>query len=549
MTAEPLPGHSFNEYVPFDMIYPGEEGGFCVISVSDRNNRTLAMKLPEKVVNDDEMIDWSLISDEELNHFNKILKREIRINSLISKSMEDRVVKMLDYGLDLPWMVMELTEGTAMDMLNNSMDGPREKLVKETVETVSRLHKMGIAHLDIKPENIHLKNGRWKLGDFESSVIVGEHPHSSFPCGSIGYMAPEQAQIPNRFITPIPLDERTDVFQLGALIYRVETGTTIFPERTYENDILLGTPDFEIVVDRNFRTILEKALSKKKENRYKDATEMLSDVVYASESHGQDMTALKEFVESMKSKGISMDDCIDSVSRFIFSGASSYYSIGLHYAKKGEYEKAHSFLKKAADGGVVEAHCALGELYEEGRIPGKGMDDAIREYDIGSEKGDTKAMCKASEIMIRESDRSTAFAMLSKAVFLEDPHACLMTAAFHFTDSVAYSSQNKCFRWCLIAADKGDVRAMRLMGKMYFEGYHVKRSLETSRTWFKRSADEGDEESEEWLRYIDGGCKGQMYDGMRSLSDDFEFLLPSADEKRKPYVQTIRLNVSRHVGL
>ena len=95
-------------------------------------------------------------------------------------------------------------------------------------QALSYIHKQGILHLDLKPENVLCtKNGNVKITDFG---LAASHRDASTPlemgfvCGSLNYCSPEQRH-------GLPLDRRSDVFSLAVLAYELLTGQ--LPGRVY----------------------------------------------------------------------------------------------------------------------------------------------------------------------------------------------------------------------------------------------------------------------------------------------------------------------------
>jgi serine/threonine protein kinase/tetratricopeptide (TPR) repeat protein len=109
-------------------------------------------------------------------------------------------------------------------------------LATHLLEALSHAHAVGVLHCDIKPENIMLTpNGTAKLLDFGIARLrldtldtrddAGEYWTGASLAGTVGYMSPEQ-------IRNDPLDARSDVFQMAAVLYEMVAGRPAFPGRT-----------------------------------------------------------------------------------------------------------------------------------------------------------------------------------------------------------------------------------------------------------------------------------------------------------------------------
>lgn len=130
--------------------------------------------------------------------------------------------------------------------------------------------KPPIIHSDIKPANIMLTpQGNICLIDFnisfflDGTAIVG-YTH--------GYSSPEQKSIAfHENIEGIVVDDKTDIYSVGAVFYYLITGEKI----SYENNDLINRELLEKKVSQSFANIIYRAIAYKKEDRFQSANEML----------------------------------------------------------------------------------------------------------------------------------------------------------------------------------------------------------------------------------------------------------------------------------
>lgn len=206
-----------------------------------------------------------------------------------------------------PALIMELLEGrTLADRLSESPI-PVEQVIHIGAQVASALaaaHQKGILHRDVKPGNIFLtvsghvkvldfgvaklwdtETRRW---DFEETRSIESSPVTAPGAllGTFGYMAPEQA-------LGKPLDPRSDIFSLGAVLYELCTGEPPFTGRTLPalfdallHDTLVPASKRNAKVSTELDAILRRVLQKDPARRQQNATELERDLTRLAATAG-----------------------------------------------------------------------------------------------------------------------------------------------------------------------------------------------------------------------------------------------------------------------
>ncbi len=132
-----------------------------------------------------------------------------------------------DPNLGIPYIAMEWVQGRSLRQLlddGGRLTGPRTlEILEQVARALDYAHRAGRIHRDIKPSNILIsKDGTAKVSDFGVAKIVSEsHTISGQVLGTPAYMSPEQ-------VRDDPLDGRSDLFSLGAVLYQCVSGGTPF---------------------------------------------------------------------------------------------------------------------------------------------------------------------------------------------------------------------------------------------------------------------------------------------------------------------------------
>jgi serine/threonine protein kinase/tetratricopeptide (TPR) repeat protein len=182
------------------------------------------------------------------------------------------------------YMVMPSYDGQSLqDRINDGPVSVDEALefVEQIASGLAKAHARGIVHRDIKPGNIFVtEDGHLKILDFGLAKLAGQTKitRTGTTVGTVSYMSPEQAQGEE-------IEASSDVFSLGVLLYQLLTGhlpfaaeqeAAILYKIMNEDPAPLATHRDNLV--DGFQRVIDKALAKDREMRYRGASELLKDL-------------------------------------------------------------------------------------------------------------------------------------------------------------------------------------------------------------------------------------------------------------------------------
>ncbi|HEY6540536.1 MAG TPA: serine/threonine-protein kinase [Ktedonobacteraceae bacterium] len=164
-------------------------------------------------------------STERAQTFDMTLLR--REKDILQTLQHEHIVPCLDAGHDgrYYYLVMPyLPGGTLEDMLNESLLTLEETraVLEQLTGALAYIHALGLLHRDIKPTNILFdRDYHLYLSDFGIASWLGENPvHNGHVMGTPHYTAPE--------LFDGYVDERSEVYSVGILLYQLLTGTLPF---------------------------------------------------------------------------------------------------------------------------------------------------------------------------------------------------------------------------------------------------------------------------------------------------------------------------------
>jgi serine/threonine protein kinase/class 3 adenylate cyclase len=278
-TQDELPGQMVGNYRVLRRL---GGGGMGVIyeALDIRLGRHVALKLlPEHLLDDQQA-----------------LERFRREATLVSTFNHPNICTLYDIGEQdgRQFLVMELLVGHS---LRERIEGGPVELPQllewgiQIADALQTAHSYGIVHRDIKPANIFITDRQdAKILDFGlAKAAIQEEPGQEgggaerlttpgVPLGTVAYMSPEQARGEE-------LDNRTDLFSAGAVLYEMATGRVPFEGHTSAvvfDAILNRAPtaleQLNYGAPLQLQRIIYRALEKDRERRYRTAGELCSDL-------------------------------------------------------------------------------------------------------------------------------------------------------------------------------------------------------------------------------------------------------------------------------
>ncbi len=257
LTPKQLPPDLSDRYTESEFI---GKGGFArVFKAKRKDGKYVAVKIPLSM---DAVTGRSFINEMQnwtnLSHPN--------------------IVRLYDFNImPLPYFEEELCDSALSDQEKPLESEEAAWILINICEGLKFAHAHKIIHRDLKPQNILLKNGIPKISDWGLSRIISESTTTTIISFTPSYAAPEQ--INNRV-----KDERTDIWQLGVILYELVTGRLPFTgDSMVEIGMNIATKDpkrpGEIISGAQaMEDVVMKCLSKDPGKRYQSVLELQQDL-------------------------------------------------------------------------------------------------------------------------------------------------------------------------------------------------------------------------------------------------------------------------------
>ena len=221
---------------------------------------------------------------------------EIRVTASLQ---HPHILPLFDSGSGegLVWYVMPFVEGeTLRSRLARERRLPVDdalQLVREIADALEYAHRHGIVHRDVKPENVLLQSGHALVADFGIALALenaggARLTRTGITLGTPLYMAPEQVAGDR------PIDARTDVYALGAVLHEMLAGESPFAAASHhemprnvmhEPFVALATRRAD--VSSSLDAAVRRALAKEPDHRFPSAGAFSAALAVPVEEHAR----------------------------------------------------------------------------------------------------------------------------------------------------------------------------------------------------------------------------------------------------------------------
>ena len=498
----------------------------------------------------------------------RFMEKFIKEARTISTLNHPHIIRIYDIFKEnnTAYYVMEYIEGESLAELVKQRGALPEDMavgyIKQVASALEFVHQHSINHLDVKPANIMVRkeDNQAVLIDFGLSKqydASGEQT-STTPVGiSHGYAPMEQYNVGGVGT----FSPQTDIYSLGATLYKLVTGNT--PPQAIEifND---GLPELSSNVSSHIREVIKKSMLPKKVERYncikdfvlqldRKAKSILCDkeaTVVIEESRIQKTVESVSAISGSKNTSKFLTPIICAIALIVgfvaFSMlgnnnepiqendssmiAKDMYDKAMTYYSSNDYIKAIPLLEEAANMGDADAQTQLGYCYASGDGVNKDEKKAAELWRKAAEQGNADAQCNLAWCYINgrgvEKNIAIAFDWYSKSANQGHSGAQVSLGWCYEMGEGVTKDLSKAIEWYTKAAYQGNVMAQYNLGNCYYDGIGITKDLNKAFEWWQKAAIQENVNAQSML----GWCYKNGEGVTKNLEKAFEWYSKAAQQ-------------------
>ena len=492
----------------------------------DHSTRDANYRVAAATVEDEDVFKWGLArfldegrALEEFDHVNIV-----RVHDLFQE-------------LGTAYIVMEYINGEPLSEMLKRQTTLTEAEIREHVlpltDGLAEVHATGLLHRDIKPSNIMVRaNGIPVLIDFGSArQAVNAKSRKLTAVVTDGYAPLEQYSE-----EPSSQTEATDIYALGAVLFRCVTGATPrnAPGRALDDRLISAAEAADNGYSEGLLTAINEALAVRAKDRPCDIAAFLKlvslDATEAITTYLKlldlDRAEAKDALDRGEYEPVSNE--FRALAELGFATAQHYLGTMYYHGRGVSQDRGQAvrWVTRAAERGHLMAQEALGHWYENGENVANDRDQAVYWYTRAANQGSASAHDKSEFLrMISRTEDGSAYAQHQLGTMYRNGKGTPMDAA-------------KAEEWFTRAAQQGHAGAQLSLGKLYCWGAEgVPEDRARGMQFIIESAESGYLQAQFDL--------GQIYQGMFFRGNENEALarkwLVRAADSRDP-------NAQKHLG-
>ena len=224
-----------------------------------------------------------------LAHEAAVVERFLREARSMAMLNDPHIIQIYSIGQEneQPFFVMEFVDGMSVAGLilrdGHLSSDDAMKIVHQTAQGLAAAHDRGVIHRDVKPANLIVsQRGQVKIADFGIALANAD---MNAKLTSAGEMVGTPGYLPPETLLGNPVDQRSDLYSLGVVLFEMLTGRTPFSDASVYKLMLSvvqsEVPDVREInaeIDPGVAAILAKMLMKDPVKRYQSMRDLISDL-------------------------------------------------------------------------------------------------------------------------------------------------------------------------------------------------------------------------------------------------------------------------------